>query len=232
MNTQNTNKRDDIEKIASHCQSVLRLEKANFSTEYSYKNLSLCVIDAVWSIGVRYEGVKNVIGRYDKHFPKQRKISEMLSEREDHGIDWFTKEVFQNTQRTSTQNGILKSEAVFRFASVLHCHKMDSLEDIPKITWYKDLQTEMQKPYAQEILTIPGQRSGISLAYFYMLTGSTGIVKPDRMVITFLEGIVQHPVGYDQAQSLLSYASRHLNTEFPLLTPRALDHEIWKYQRR
>jgi hypothetical protein len=134
-------------------------------------------------------------------------------------------------QRTSTRNGILKSEAVFRFASVLHKHGVDSLDDVPKITWYENLKAEMQKPYAQEILTIPGQRSGISLVYFSMLTGSTGLVKPDRMVITFLEDIVQHPVGQEQAQYLLSYASKCLNDEFPLLTPRALDHEIWNYQR-
>jgi hypothetical protein len=156
----------------------------------------------------------------------------MLSEMQNYGIEWFTKEVFQNRQRTSARNGILKSEAVFRFASVLSSHKIDRLEDVPKLTWHEDLPVEMQKPYAQEILAIPGQRSGISLAYFYMLAGSTGIVKPDRMVITFLEHIIQRPVGYYEAQYLLSHASQYLNTEFPLLTPRVLDHEIWKYQRR
>ena len=28
-----------------------------------------------------------------------------------------------------------------------------------------------------------GSKEGISLSYFYMLTGSSGLVKPDRMVI-------------------------------------------------
>ena len=32
--------------------------------KYSYASLPLCVIDSVFSIGVRYEGVRNVIERY------------------------------------------------------------------------------------------------------------------------------------------------------------------------
>jgi hypothetical protein len=54
MSAQNISEKGDFEKVALHCQSVLNFKKANLSTEYSYNNLSLCVIDAVWSIGVRY----------------------------------------------------------------------------------------------------------------------------------------------------------------------------------
>ena len=231
--------KDSVKKIAEYSKSVLRLETANLGSEYGYDCLPLCIIDAVWSIGVRYGGVKNVVNRYKNHFGLEDKsirekhsLCEMLDAIQTRGISNFSQDVFQNTQRTSTCNGILKSEAVLLFASILHRHGIDKNEDVPKIVWYQDLYEEMKKPYAREILALPGQKSGISLSYFYMLTGSSGIVKPDRMVNGFLKNAleVEGEVTIEEAQYLLSYASRYLIEEFPQITPRSLDHEIWKYQ--
>lgn len=225
------------EQLAEYCRRNLRLESASLGSEYGYECLPLCVIDAVWSIGVRYGGVQNVVARYSAHFGldddlvRQRHcVNDLVSAFQERGVPRLIEEVFQNSQRTSTRGGILKAEAVYQFASVLHKHGINRLDDVPKIVWYEDLPGEMGKPYAQELLSIPGQRSGISLTYFYMLTGSPGLVKPDRMVSGFLKDALNRDV-YDQdAQRLISQASRLLNSDFPKLTPRALDHEIWKYQ--
>ncbi len=228
---------NEVENLAAYCKLVLKLETANLGSEYGYACLPLCVIDAVWSIGVRYGGVKNVVSRYSAHFDlrsdsvrEQHCLSDLVGAIQSHGVAWFTKEVFQNAQRTSTRSGILKAEAVFLFASALHRHGINRIEDMPKITQYENLADEIKKPYAQELLTIPGQRSGVSLFYFYMLTGSSGIVKPDRMVNGFLKDALGREVTNDDSQHLLSHVSRHLTADFPLMTPRMLDHEIWKYQ--
>lgn len=228
---------DEVEKVVTRCKSVLKLETATLGSEYGYNCLPLCVIDAVWSIGVRYSGVQNVVSRYCAHFGlktdplrEQHGIKALVSAMQAQGVTWFAQEVFKNAQRTSTQNGILKADAVYRFASVLHRHDMNTVQDIPKISWYEDLKTEFRKPYARELLAIPGQRSGISLTYFFMLTGSSGIMKPDRMVNGFLKETLMRDITDEDAQRLLSYASRRLNAEFPQMTPRRLDHEIWKYQ--
>ena len=228
---------DDIERLVQRCVSVLPLGSAELGGEYGYDCLPLCVIDAVWSIGVRYGGVKNVVARYSAHYAlehdenrHEHSVAELTLAMEEKGVAWFAEEVFRNAQRTSTRGGILKAEAVYRFAAILKRHGMYTIQDIPKIDWYENLRNEIQRPYAQEILSIPGQRSGISLSYFYMLTGSSGLVKPDRMVYGFLRETLNRQVSDADAQHLLSYASQRLNSDFPELTPRLLDHQIWKYQ--
>jgi hypothetical protein len=229
---------DDAERVAQYCKAAgLRLETAHLMGEYGYNCLPLCVIDAVWSIGVRYGGVENVVARYCTHhglhddIARQRHyVRDLVSDMRDRGFCWYAERVFQNAQRTSTRNGILKAEAVFRFAAALDKYGMDTMRDVPRITWYEDLREERRKSYAAEILSIPGQRSGISLSYFFMLTGSPGLVKPDRMVGGFLHDAIERWVSDEDAQRIISYASRLLNVEFPNLTPRALDHEIWLHQ--
>jgi hypothetical protein len=54
----------DAIEVAEHCERVLPLATASLGNEFYYQSLPLCVIDAVFSIGVRYEGVQNVIKRY------------------------------------------------------------------------------------------------------------------------------------------------------------------------
>lgn len=229
---------DEIETLAAACRSALNLERAELGNEYGYRSVALCVIDAVWSIGVRYGGVQNVITRYCDHCGlkgdqamEKHTVKDLLIAMDGHGVLRFSEEVFRNAQRTSTRGGILKAEAVYQFATVIHKHGMETINDVPKIAWYEDLPAEMAKPYARELLSIPGQRSGISLAYFYMLTGSHGLVKPDRMVNGFLRDTLDRVVTDTDAQRLISHATRRLQPDFPELTTRMLDHQIWKYQR-
>ena len=228
---------NDATKLATHCATVLNLADAALCNEYGYKCLPLCVIDAVWSIGVRYGGVENVVARYRNHFSLNveasiaaHSVGDLVLSMQAQGHEWFAEEVFQNRQRTSARNGLLKSEAVLLFASALQRHGMNTMDAIPKIAWHEQLADEMSKPYAQEILSIPGQRSGISLAYFYMLTGSEGIVKPDRMVKRFLVAALGRDLADEEAHREISNACRILQSDYPLITPRKLDHQIWKHQ--
>ena len=55
-------------RIAGKARSVLNLSDAQLGAEYTYHSLSLCVIDAVFSIGVRYAGVQAVVQNYCDHF--------------------------------------------------------------------------------------------------------------------------------------------------------------------
>ena len=54
--------------IVKYCEKVLDLETAKLPEEYYYTSVPLCVIDAVFSIGVRYEGVKNTVKKYCRYF--------------------------------------------------------------------------------------------------------------------------------------------------------------------
>lgn len=139
-------------------------------------------------------------------------------------IGIFTSKVFCNRQRTSTNNGILKAEAIYRFAAVLRKYGIDYLQDVPTVVQNADLETDIKH--------IPGQKGGISLRYFFMLSGSENFIKPDRMIQRFLEGVLQKQVEPRGSQHLLSRAAEELRLEYPNLTPRLLDNLIWQYQRQ
>lgn len=94
------------------------------------------------------------------------------------GVNGMAKQVYQNRQRTSTRNGILKAEAILRFAQITHEYGVEYLQDVEKILGNAEFEAE--------ITHIPGQRSGISLRYFYMLAGSEDFIKPDRMINRFV----------------------------------------------
>ncbi|MEJ1959689.1 MAG: hypothetical protein WDM70_09960 [Nitrosomonadales bacterium] len=86
-------------------------------------------------------------------------------------------DVYRNRQRTSARNGILKADAVNRFAAVLRKYNIEYLQDISEALGNTALE--------RDIRSIPGQTSGISLKYFFMLAGSDDLIKPDRMILAF-----------------------------------------------
>jgi hypothetical protein len=131
---------------------------------------------------------------------------------------------FDNSQRTSTKKGILKAEAVYRFVRALRDFDMNDFSDT------KDQkQIEKVRP---SVLRIAGQGSGLSFDYFLMLSGSDTNVKADRMVRRFVAdalGVTDVPA--DIARRLIVEVCEALKADFPNLTPRLLDYEIWTYQR-
>jgi len=225
--------------LADHANRTLPLATACLGEEYFYQSLPLCVIDAVWSIGATYEAVRNVVDRYCKKSglrkirtdrdslpprSEQEPIAAFCARVERTGPEKMADEVFENHQRTSPKNGILKAEGVYCFSCALRAHRVDCLQDVPEAASSVALE--------RDIRSIPGQRSGKSLRYFWMLAGSDELVKPDRMILRFLESALGRSVSSNEAQPLLQEAAQLLRPLHPRLTPRLLDHEIWKYQRK
>lgn len=64
-----------------------------------------------------------------------------------------------------------------------------------------------------------------------MLAGMENFIKPDRMIIRFLEGSIEKKIDPKEAFELMMSVFNELKEEFPNLTPRELDHAIWLYQR-
>jgi hypothetical protein len=230
--------KNNINLIAAHADRVLQLESASLGDEYYYQSLPLCVIDAVYSIGVRYEGIKNVVARYCERFDLQRiratngaispaheqeSITAFCEKAERIGPANMAIDVYRNRQRTSAINGILKADAVLRFAAVLRKYNIEYLQDISAAIGNIALE--------KDIRSIPGQSSGISLKYFLMLAGSDDLIKPDRMILGFLGVALGRLVSPTESQDLLTAAVEQLRDKYPSLTPRLLDHEVWKYQR-
>lgn len=225
--------------LAQFCEQCLALDSARPDDEFYYHSLTLCVIDAVYSIGVRYEGVQNVVRRYCDYFglrqngrlpnclppqSEQQSISELIAKMEEFGIEKFTNAIFQNKQRTSTSGGILKSEAVLRFAQVLRDYNVNFLQDVSRVVADENLNTALRG--------IPGQASGISVRYFFMLAGAQDLIKPDRWILRFLERCLGTIPEVEDAQSLISDATKILKARYGHLTPMLLDNLIWNHERR
>ncbi|WP_100332635.1 hypothetical protein [Bacillus xiapuensis] len=227
----------DNNKIAAFCEDVLEIENAKLPDEYYYLSLSICVIDSVFSIGVRYEGVRNTVNRFCSYFnlnkersgtelpviSEQFSIEQFLSSFESLGLEIFVSDVFKNKQRTSPTNGILKAEAVYLFCKVLNKYGVNFLQDVRKVYGNEEFENEIK--------AIPGQKSGISLVYFYMLAGDDQWVKPDRMIVRFLEKALQRKVKIEEAQSLLEETTKILVEQYSNITPRLLDYQIWNFER-
>ncbi|MHB1356092.1 MAG: hypothetical protein ACYCZF_08980 [Anaerolineae bacterium] len=226
---------DDSELIARFCRVKLDFNSHDPLEELNYASLPLCVIDTVYSIGARYASTELTVKRFCE-FAQIPRLAEDIDEREGQysiqdilglytrlGAQDMAERVFQNRQRTSTRNGILKAEAVQRFCLVLNEFRVNTLHDAHKIIGNELFETRIK--------TIPGHSSGISLRYFYILLGSQDYVKPDRMVMRFIESATDKRYSVDECQRVLVQVSRLLAVEYPGLTPSKLDHLIWVYQR-
>jgi hypothetical protein len=225
----------DVDAIARYCQDKLDFNSHDSLEELSYASLPLCVIDTVYSIGARYTSTELTVKRYCdyEHIPRlaesgnvdkeQYSIQNVLGLYARLGVQYMAERVFQNRQRTSTRGGILKCEAVLRFCQVLNDFGVSTLQHAHKIIGNELFETKIKM--------IPGHNSGISTRYLYILLGSKDYVKPDRMVMRFMESATGKRCSVDECQQVLAQASRVLATEYPGLTPSRLDHLIWVYQR-
>jgi len=224
--------------LADCCKKHLDFKNAKLSEEYYYKSLPICIIDAVFSISIRYTTTRNVVmnfcrkaqiqrlRNYGSEFPpieRQFSVESLLKLYDEYSIDEITDRFYQNRNRTSSRSGILKAEAVLMFAKVLENYGINYLQDLSELIG--DYRFE------NAIKTIPGQRSGKSTSYFYMLAGEENFIKADRMIIRFIKYCIGRVVDVGQASSLIIGTLDILKEEFPDLTPRQLDHEIWKYQK-
>ncbi len=227
------------ERLAQYCKDNLNLQNARLSEEYFYRSLPFCIIDAVYSLAARYTSTRNVVIRFCNIEGLQRlrplgssypeiadqysvmQFDESLSRYNDYVT--IASELFDNRQRTSTRNGILKAEAVHRFAEVLLHHNVNYFQDIRKII--------QSNQFDSDICSIPGQTYGTSLTYFFMLSGEENLVKPDRMVMRFLSRVIGNQLSQQSPLAWLTKALLILNEIYPTLTLRQLDHEIWKYEQ-
>jgi hypothetical protein len=224
---------DLSERVADLAKHKLNLAVAKLRDEHFYASLPLCIIDAVFSIGVKYEGTKRTVVRWARSQNPQWALDRRLSG-EEHGVSDFIRTLetmtadelangpFGNRQRTSSRSGILKTDAIRQFAIALQqvgIERFDDIKDANKLTSAESLVTK-----------IAGQRSGISFDYFVLLAGNE-LVKADRMICRFVADAAQvDTVSPGVAKEAVIGAAKLLKVDFPHLDTRLLDSEIWSYE--
>ncbi len=224
-----------VARLADYIEQT-ELNVPKLAAEYRYASLPLCVVDAVFSIGVRYTSTQKVVSNLCEfagwmRFVTSREargageygIGDLILMFDEFGIEGMVERAFQNRQRTSSRSGILKAEAV-----LLYCRALTEagINDFP------DLDAERREYAEAIILGLPGQSSGIAFDYFMMLAGDDNLIKPDRMVQRYvgcalgLESVPQPR----QAAILVRLAAKELRQRGRHWTPLSLDHAIWKHQ--
>lgn len=232
----------DVERadVASLLRAVKPLlpDFTGLAEEFYYSALPFCAIDAVFSIGVRYGGVRNTVERVatalqiapfrpmGSNPPTKGRltISEFLGAVDGRSPEVLADTFFGNRQRTSARNGILKAEAVLRFHEALSRARIEDFADMSNKTQLEEAE--------QAVKSIPGQGSGTSFAYFQMLAGSDQHVKADRMIQRFVSKALGWTVTPAVAATFVHAAATELAGAGQPITPRDLDYLIWDYQRQ
>jgi hypothetical protein len=228
----------DVTLLANRCRKLFDLGALVLPQEYRYASVGHCVLDAVFSIGVRYSSTRLVVKRYcEKRGVTHIRSSEALPPPSDQeplsafvnyidamGPSAFADNIVHNHQRTSPRSGILKAVGALRFAKVLRSFRVEYLQDLSAHTANASLDSQLR--------AITGMKSGIAVQYFWMLAGSEDMIKPDRMVLRFIEAALMRPfTSIAGATTMVTAAAQTLRHDFPALNARLLDYAIWEQQR-
>ena len=232
-----TNKLDSLVDFLSKDDRVRILCQEPLPPEYSYASLSTMVLDAIFSIGVRYGQVKAVIERHAKHQkydpldfgkPDPYPLPKLILEGKEGTPQQFA-EKLGNLGRTSTRSGILKAEAVILAAQALVRH---GIIDLPS---WRSADEATLKAAERDFRSVKGQRTGVSWNYLSMLAGDGDKVKPDRMVVRYVEAALGHKgvLPEDAGKLLVAAAAALCGTHgYPSnLTARQLDSAVWNVAR-
>ncbi|MCE5291407.1 MAG: hypothetical protein LLG14_19515 [Nocardiaceae bacterium] len=149
-------------------------------------------------------------------------------------LNWFDSGdqlalVARNRQRTSTRGGILKAEAAIRYAEVLRQAGVVTLGDAQLLLADADRLQSVE----DELKSVPGEgHSAVRRGYLWMLVGADNLIKPDRMVLRWLER-QGHSVNAQEARTLLATIAPAVSAKVDRpVTPWEIDHAIWQDARR
>jgi hypothetical protein len=194
-------------------------------------SLALCVIDSIWSIGIRYPTVVKVINRYLEHRGyDEDEAHQICTDGTSDFLMWYralengktSPQVLaiqlKNRNHTSSSKGKLKAEAVVQAFELFEVLGIESTQDL--IEQSEDVESRW-------LSQIHGQRSGISWKYLLMLCGQPG-VKPDRMMFRFMER-VGVDIKFTSPEEFVDQIVETIGIESVNAT--AVDHRIWSTER-
>ncbi|KUI09911.1 hypothetical protein AU190_05730 [Mycolicibacterium acapulense] len=201
--------------------------------ERRWVSLSLCIMDAVWSIGANYDSVVVPLTRnLAEEFGVDRPVVPMtdaldvdplpVTRLRALGVEELARRT--NRQRTSTRGGILKADAVLRHIDVFVNHDVTTLRDAIDLLADSDRFAAFDK----ELRSIPGEGAhGIRRNYLWMLIGQDDLIKPDRMVLRWfrhLGMIVDSADARDIITALVPIVGQRLDRD---VTAWEIDHALW-----
>ena len=190
--------------------------------------MALCIIDSIFSTGSHYQSVTNVVAEYCNYRKAQGGdpcadgTKELLGTFQQAGGSAGWAELVDNHKPAHTKPGaLLKAEVIYRAATVLDKLDITTVAALHELHAKDDHLTPVKNAW----LRLPSQSSGVTYNYFLMLAGFQS-VKPDRMVIRFVEehAGLSTAITPLQAAELIKKVAELYPTE-----ARRLDHVIWRH---
>lgn len=227
----------DAAELAKLTDAVIALDPQ--PRKLRWTSLSFCIVDAVWSIGANYDNV--VVPLVRKKFAAKFGVNEPtvpasqpvpedplpLSRLDGLTVDSLT--ALTNRQRTSTRGGILKAEAVLQHVAVFRDHNVETMQKALALL----LEPERFDKIDEALRRIPGEGSyGIRRNYLWMTIGQDDLIKPDRMVLRWLDRqeVKTDPAGARNIiAALVPLVSAGLKRR---VTAWEIDHALWLAGRK
>lgn len=202
-----------------------------------WSSISLCILDAVWSIGAHYD---NVVTPLVVKFARSQGVSSAVVPVDElpkddpipaSSLARFTDDALlslTNCQLTSTRGGVTKAHASIAYAQVLVDSGVESLSDAIEALGDKARLASIDA----ELARVPGDgQHGIRRGYLWMLVGDDNRIKPDRMILGWFRslGVPSDPASAeDYIRAAAPIVSARLQRP---VTPWEIDHAIWNYAR-
>lgn len=222
-------------KLAELVDAVVALDPE--PRERRWVSLSLCIADAVWSIGAHYDNVVVPLVRKlavnfgvdQPTFPMSEPIGpDPLPVAVLAGLSIEELIPLTNRQNTSTRGGIRKADAVLRHIHVFQAHGVGDLANA--IALFGD-EARFGAVNA-DLRKIPGEGvHAVRRDYLWMLIGQDDLIKPDRMVLRWFKhhAVTIDPVGArDLIAALVPAVSGRLKRP---VTAWEIDHALWNAGR-
>ena len=214
-------------QFAEYCERNFNLEDGE---NYSYRSLSVCIIDCVYSLRTHYNRVTvPIIHRYAEAYMKGDSSNPgdtvtMLLQRMDEngGPKKFADNALQNCQKLGGKAAIPKEDVCFQLAQYLSYLHIDTLEDFRSF--------ESQELLEVVIRAVKGMGDA-GVNYLFMLAGDPNRCKPDVHIHRCIKDACGCDLSNEECQKLFTDTVYYLNRKYPHLTVRSLDGVIWrKYQ--
>lgn len=193
----------------------------------SYKSLSICIIDCVFSLQAKYIAqTRPVIQRYaDKYlngdiYSASDSISAFIYHMEEYGTAEFAKSVLKNNQRSG---GVLKTEVCYKLAKYLSYIGIETISDFQK---FEDTE------FIEKILYSVKGLGKAGVDYLFMMTGDSDRCKVDVHINHCIMDFCRVNLPANEVQELFKDAVAVLRNKYPKLTVGMLDRTIWnEYQK-
>ncbi|WP_460359289.1 hypothetical protein [Mycobacterium sp. ZZG] len=206
--------------------------------ERRWVSLSFAITDAVWSISADYDAVvvplvrKNLAAEFGVDQPTMPATDPIgddplpVTALTELNVEELT--ALTNRQRTSTRGGILKADAVLRYARIFTDHGVVTMRDAVEL--FDD--TARFDALDSALRSVPGEGGeGVRRGYLWMLIGKDDLIKPDRMVLRWLDhhGVTADP---SRARRIVEHLIPEVTRELGrLVSDWEIDHAMWNAGR-